>query len=133
MSRKVVYKKADGSIGVKTMPREGDVEAQQQFKEKVNINNIMKKYHATGMIDHLRRQPGSYADLTSIKDYDTALNTVITARESFMTLPSDVRQRFGNNPQAVLDFLKEEKNYEEGLKLGLIKPRPVPPVETPKS
>lgn len=134
MSRKQVYQKPDGSIGVRTLPKPGAMEAQQQFKDKCNINEIMRKYHKTGMIDHLRRSPGQYADLTQIKDYDAALNTVINARQSFMTLPSEVRSRFQNEPQALINFLQDEKNYEEGVKLGLLKARPVTPpvVENPE-
>jgi len=131
MSRKQIYSKPDGSIGVRTLPKEGALEAQQQFKDKCNINSIMRKYHKTGMIDHLRRTPGQYANLLDVKDYDSALQTVISARDSFMTLPSEVRARFGNEPQGVIDFLKDPKNYDEGVKLGLLTPRPIP--ETPKS
>jgi len=129
--RKQIYTKPDGTTGVRTLPQEGSLKAQQQFKEKCDINHIMRKYHKTGLIEHLSRKQGTYADLTSIKGYDEALQTVINARESFMSLPSAVRNRFQNEPQKVIDFLADSNNYDEGVKLGLLKARPTPP-ETKK-
>ena len=37
-----------------------------------------------------------------------------------MALPSDVRSRFGNNPAELLDFLNDNSNYDEAIRLGLI-------------
>lgn len=103
---------------------------QKQFEGECDINRIMKKYHATGMINHLARNPGRYADLSEIKDYAGALQTVIKAEESFMTLPSEIRFRFQNNPQNLLNFLADEKNRDEAIRLGIINP---PQQKTPIS
>lgn len=109
----------NGKIKVTTINNEPSL-ARQEFKDQTCINQIMKKYHKTGMIDHLNRSKGQYADLSSLTDYAAALQTVIDAQKSFMTLPSDVRKRFENDPEKALLFLSDANNREEAVKLGLI-------------
>lgn len=103
--------------------------AQQQFRDETDINKIMKKYHATGMITHLARNPGRYADLSTIKDYAQSLQTVIDAQGAFNILPSEIRNRFQNDPNQLLAFIADENNREEAIKLKII--NPPPPKETP--
>jgi len=93
---------------------------QQNFKDQCNINNIMKKYHVTGMVNHLNNKKGTYADLTQVKDFQGCLQTVIDAQASFMTIPSEIRKKFGNDPQALIEFLKDPKNKDEAIQLGLM-------------
>jgi phage internal scaffolding protein len=38
----------------------------------------------------------------------------------FNDLPSSIRSRFGNDPAAFLDFVNDEGNADEMIKLGLI-------------
>lgn len=112
----------DGSIRVVTKPSGEPSRVQQQFLEASDINNIMRKYHQTGMVTHLNHNPGRYADLTKIKNYQDSLQTVINAEAAFMTLSSDVRKRFSNSPQEVINFLQNPNNLDEAVKLGLVKP-----------
>ena len=115
-----------------------ETRTQQQFRDKVNINSIMAKYRKTGLIDHVRKNPGVYSDMTKVVSYQEALNTVISAQATFDTLPANVRARFQNDPHQLIEFLKDSKNDEEAGKLGLIIPKapPKPPeqiaAETPK-
>lgn len=44
-----------------------------------------------------------------------ALNTVIEAQEQFDALPAKVRERFGNDPEAMLEFLNCEDKYFNNL------------------
>ena len=41
-------------------------------------------------------------------------------KESFEKLDVNVRKRFENNPQKLLDFLKDDDNRDEAIKLGLV-------------
>lgn len=118
--------RANGSLRIKTMNSEPTM-TQEQFKDTVNINKIMEKYHKTGMINHLRRNEGVYADLTKIKDYRSALETVQSADAAFMNLPSSVRSRFANDPQQLIEFVSDKKNRDEAIELGLIPKPPTPP------
>jgi len=99
---------------------------QQQFKEMSDINRIMKKYHKGEMVNYLNRNPGKYGDFSSMPSYSDALQTVMDAQDSFMTLPSLVRKRFDNDPAKVIQFVSDKKNYEEAVNLGLIPKKDVP-------
>ena len=60
-----------------------------------------------------------YADLTQAGDYQSSMDKIIKAQDAFLTLPSDVRKRFGNDPQAFLAYMDDPANMEESIKLGL--------------
>lgn len=95
----------------------------QAFKKDCDINYIMAKYEKTGVIEHVARYNGQYGDFGDVEDYQTSLNKVIAADEMFMTLPANVRKRFGNNPGEFLDFVSDEANIDEMVALGLAKPK----------
>lgn len=97
---------------------------QKQFADETDINKIMKKYHNTGMITHLAKNPGRYMDLTDMKDYAQSLQTVIDSEAAFMTLPSETRFKFHNDPQSLINFLSDPQNRDEAIKLKLINPPP---------
>jgi len=99
---------------------------QQHFKRECDINNIMKKYQKTGLLDHVSQFQGDYTDLTDVPTYQDALNKVITANQAFSTLPSSVRKRFQNDPAAFLTFVSDENNREEMEQMGLIPPPSLP-------
>jgi len=108
-------------------PNDGEDLTQQQFKDKVNVNSIMAKYRKTGLIEHVRKNPGVYSDLTQLPDYMTAMQTVINANRTFETIPANVRLRFQNDPAQLISFLSDPSNNDEALKLGLIIPQPALP------
>lgn len=124
---KKIVKRQDGSTKVITENVEPSL-AQQSMKDICDINKIMAKYHKTGMITHLAKKRGQYVDLSSVKDYQTSLQTVIDAQAAFMTLPSGVRKKFQNDPQEIIAFLADPKNKQEAIDLGLIE---APAVDTP--
>lgn len=96
---------------------------QQHFKDHVNVNNIMKKYLQTGAITHLSGKTGVYADITEIGSYQDAMQKVLNANAAFEQLPSELRMKFANDPQNLITYLKDPKNNEESIALGLrIKP-----------
>ena len=92
----------------------------QSFKDEVDINNIIAKYSQTGVLPEVRDGVAQYLDMTKIPNYEKVLNTVIQAQELFDSLPADVRYRFRNDPGQMLDFFKDDKNYDEAVKLGLL-------------
>lgn len=100
--------------------------AQQQFKEECDINTIVDRFGLTGEMPQVLNFP-QYGDFTGIFDYQTAMNLVVSGREEFMKLPAKLRARFHNDPAELLDFLAEDDNKDEAVKLGLVKaPDPVP-------
>ena len=75
---------------------------QSQYKD-TDINNIVRKYQLTGLLD----SPGSvpfetlqYGDATLLPDYQTALDLVNSVHEEFSSLPSEVREKFGQLAKA---------------------------------
>lgn len=98
---------------------EGDSMTKQSFQEETNINRIMAKYQATGIVTHLNNKNPLYGDFSNVPDYQTALNLVLSANDSFMQLPSKVRARFENDPAKFLDFVGDPSNAEELYTLGL--------------
>lgn len=102
-------------------PDFGPSKTVQAEKQKCDINQIMKRYHRTGMIDHVSKVQGQWGiDTTLITDYQSALNAVISANEKFNALPSDLRKKFDNDPSKFIAFIEDNKNYDEAVKLGLI-------------
>lgn len=108
----------------------GESKTQQQFKDECDINTILKRFGVTGLVPGNGRVP-AYGDFTGISDYRSALHAIMEAEDSFMSLPSDVRERFGQDPAKFVDFCLDPANLEEARKLGLAppaEPAPAPPV-----
>lgn len=96
---------------------------QQQFAEESDINTIVRRFGLTGEMPSDLRAPVS-GDFTGVTDFQTAMNAVRQAEEEFMRMPAEMRYRFSNSPQRLLEFLEDGNNREEAIKLGLIpKPR----------
>lgn len=91
----------------------------QEFKDECDINNIMKRYLRTGVINHLNRHEGRYGDFPAA-DFQSALELVHEGRALFDELPAKVRARFDNNPGSFLAFVQDEGNREEATMLGLL-------------
>lgn len=105
----------------------------QSFKDECDINVIMRRYAATGQVDHLNQRSPMYGEIPAT-DFMAAMQLVVEAKHQFDALPSAVRDRFANDPARLLAFLENPENRAEGEKLGLIVPKPVPPqaVEKPE-
>lgn len=106
--------------------------AQQQFRDEVDINTIVERFGLTGQMPTDIREP-SYGDYTGIFDYQSAMNVVVEARQAFMELPAKIRARFHNDPQEILEFLDDENNRDEAVKLGLVKKAEEPADEAPQA
>lgn len=115
----------NGSRRVRTINIEPTM-TDPQWADECDVNHIMKKYQATGTINHVRETMGKYADLTSVGDYQEMLDQVLYAKEAFMELPAQVRYKFENDPGKLLGFLQDPKNYDEAQKLGLVEKRKEP-------
>jgi len=105
--------------------------AQQNFKEECDINNIVKKFERTGLLEHANRYDGQYGDFTSSSDYQTSLNQLLDAQEAFDNLPARIRSQFNNDPAQFLDFVHNPDNHEAMYDMGLAT-RPAAPVELPE-
>lgn len=92
---------------------------QQHFRDECDINNILKQFNVTGMLPQMTLSP-RYGDFTGIGDYKSALDRVMAIDEEFMALPANIRARFDNDPEQLINFLDDENNREEAIELGLV-------------
>lgn len=94
----------------------------QEFAADADINNIMKRYVYSDLPD----MPSVVSEFSQMVDYHEVMTEAMRARDAFMLLPGNIRQRFGNNPQELINFLGDERNRDEAEKLGLINKKPIP-------
>lgn len=108
-----------------TADPEGESLTQQHFKSTTDIVEIIKRHDRTGIIEHVARGVAQYGDYSEVNEYREALDTVNSANASFMALPADIRQMFGNDAGAFFEFATDPKNEAKMQELGLMaKPEP---------
>ena len=62
------------------------------------------------------------------------MRLVAEAQSVFEGLPADLRDRFGNDPARLLEFVHDPRHLEESVSLGLIDPSKLPqPEPVPES
>jgi phage internal scaffolding protein len=93
----------------------------QSAEEESNINTIVRRFGLTGELPNDVKMPQT-GDFTNIPDFHTAMNIVRKTKEEFLRVPAEVRARFGNDPQAFMNFIEDDSNYDEARRLGLLKP-----------
>ncbi len=106
---------------------------QSQYKD-TDINNIVRRYQTTGLLDSPGTVPFEtlqYGDATLLPDYQTALDLVNSVQEEFSSLPSEVREKFGHDPMQLLDALQDPTKKEMLQDIGLLS-KPVEPTLVPK-
>lgn len=113
----------------------GPGKTKQAAKDECDINQLMTRYQKTG---HLPpgMGVGRYGDFYTVDDFLSAQLVVKTAEIQFNSLPATVRERFNNEPSALLAFVANPENLEEARELGLLKEElikepPAPKVEAP--
>ena len=92
----------------------------QSAKQDTDINVIVKRFGLTNL-PKPNVEP-FYGDFSQVEDYRSAIERVRAAEEAFMTLPSATRKRFQNSPVELMEFIADDRNYEEARKLGLLRP-----------
>lgn len=103
----------------------------QSQAQDADINVILKRFGVTGQLPQSARLP-TFQDFEGIFDFRTALDAVREAEASFMSIPADIRRRFGDDPQEFVAFCSDPKNLDELRKLGLAPAAPDPSVELAK-
>lgn len=98
----------------------------QEFARECDINNIIKHFSVTGMLNHVNAQAaqGRYLDLPDALDFQQSMDIIKQAEAAFMSMPAKLRDRFGNDPMRFLEFTNDPENLDEMRKLGLATPLP---------
>lgn len=78
----------------------GDVsKVQQQFRDEVDVNTVVRRFGITG--GPIGRPDvaalAMEGDFTGVSDFESALDRIERVSRNFMSLPPEVRERFGND------------------------------------
>ncbi len=93
--------------------------AKQSFKDECDINNILARHRAGGIVTHVNANAGRFADVSEVGDYRTAMDRVADARGFFSQLSSEIRREFDNDAAVFLDFILDPVNEDRIRELGL--------------
>lgn len=110
----------------------------QSFKEECDINTIVRRFEATGQIDHINAAAakGLYTDLPTGLDLQAGLDMIRNAEAAFMALPAAARAHFQNDPVLFVEAMNSPsaEDLEVLDRHGLAKrvPDPEPPPAGPK-
>jgi len=98
----------------------------QSFKDECDLNVILQNYKKNGILTHVNHQRGNYENLSQI-DYHAALCQLNEARESFDTLPAEIREDFNNDPGQFIEFVSNPENENKMREYGFFK-EPTEPI-----
>lgn len=87
-----------------------------QFKEECTIEGIVRRY---GILPP-PQVPAFDADVSDIGDFEECMRRVQSGLDHFASLPSDIRDRFGNDPKAFFAWINNPDNIEEACRVGLM-------------
>lgn len=96
----------------------GESLAVQEQKESTDINNILKRFDKTGLIDHVNQNEAQYGEFAQY-DLHHHMNTVAKIQSTFNELPATVKKQFNNSPQEWIEHLANPQNVED-MKDGVI-------------
>jgi len=119
------------AAAIYTPPEEGMT--QQQFAEDANLNNIIRRFGINDLSQLPQAiDPSHYGDFSDAPSFRQALDNLAAAQEHFDVLPADIRRRFNHDPVELYEFVRNGENYDESVKMGLLKdirPQATPTVE----
>jgi len=110
----------------------GASRTKQSHKAECDIHNIIAAYKRTGVIAHVNSVQPAWGELPDNLDYQHSIDTIREAQQAFATLPSSVRDHFGNDPAKFLFAFGDPEQSEYLRSVGLRKPLE-PPAPTPPS
>lgn len=107
-------------------PHSDELVTKQECKDECDIHNILRQYQRTGIMAHIAANQPRFEDLPELDDFQSALNLVMDAEDRFALLPSQVRDRFENDPGQFLAAFQDPSMRDELRSLGLLREAPAP-------
>lgn len=114
-------------------PLSDEMITKQEFKAECDINNIIKQFQMTGIVNHINNAQPIFDDLPDSIDYQESIAIARRAEEAFDALPSKVRDYFGNDPQRFLAAFNDESQIGKLRELGLVQPLPDEAMRIPQA
>lgn len=104
----------------------------QSFAESTDIHAILRRFQ-NGEADVLEKVQGFYGDITEMPHtYAEALQRIADSEKVFMSLPVEVRAKFGHS---FSEFLSASQDPDFLDRMGVkpeVQPEPVPPAPDPE-
>lgn len=95
----------------------------QEFSDECDINLIMKKYEATGIMPTGANREPIYWDADAIpNNLQDAMGGMLYAQSLFMQLGANIRKEFDNDPVKFVDFALQDANRPKLIEWGLTEP-----------
>lgn len=117
-----------GQVELKEDGTENVYDFIQSFAESTDIHAIMRRFE-NGEVDVLEKVQGFYGDVTQMpKTYAEALQRIADSEKVFMTLPVDVRAKFGHS---FSEFLAASNDADFLDRLGVQVDQPKAPEPKP--
>jgi len=114
-------------------PKDEEVRVEQSHKDEVNINNIVKRHGVDLIAQTAALQQFQYDDNPN-NDFQETMNMILKAKDSFSSVPSEIRKQFDNDPAKFMDFIHNGDNQQQLIDWGLAKapetPQPIEVVVT---
>lgn len=105
----------------------------QSEADACDINNIMKRYEATGFLPDSSGRVPQFGDFSTMTTFQEALEIVASAQSSFFALPALIRAKFENDPAKFLGYVEQAYTdpgvAEDLVKMGLAVERPETPAK----
>ncbi len=118
-----------GQIELKEDGTENIYDFIQSFAESTDIHAIMRRFE-NGEVDVLEKVQGFYGDVTDMpKTYAEALQRIADSEKVFMSLPLDVRAKFGHS---FSEFLAASNDADFLERLGVQVDNSEPPELKPE-
>lgn len=116
------YVRKNGTIGYRTINNDVSM-ADPTGVETAEVKSIMEEFSRTGRLPLRNGQPGLYSPDEVVPNGKDLLGAVLLVQEAtdrFEQLPSTLRERFGNDPIKLHDFISDPKNKNEAIDLGIL-------------
>lgn len=100
----------------------------QQFKDEADINVLIARYAKTGfyynpLVQGTAKRVPQFEDFSELGDFREQQQRILDVYRMFEGMPSKIREMFGHNPAAFVDFVGDPKNEAQCVKLGILKAR----------
>lgn len=105
---------------------------EQQHKDEVKTQNILKKYAVSGVLPRAATQP-QFMNIPDAPDFHESMNLITAVEQDFAQLPATLRAEFENNPAKFFDFCMNEDNRDALIEKGISTAHftPIEPPATP--
>ena len=98
----------------------------QEFSEECDVNKIMARYQATGILPNSTKEP-IYWDAARVpNNLQDAMASMMYANELFMQLGAPIRKEFDNDATRFVEFATNPENGAKLKEWGLTAPEPLP-------